>query len=304
MDGLIVIDKPVGPTSHDIVQKIRKLLGIRRIGHGGTLDPGAAGVLLITVGQATRFFPYLSAHDKSYDGMIRFGFATDTYDSSGRQAGPELLEFPPFEAVAPAMKAMEGEVLQVPPPYSAKKVGGTPGYRLARAGKEFALKPVPVRVRSFEPIEYRPPMLAFRTSCSSGTYIRSMAHDLGRILGCAAHLHSLRRTAVGPYVIEEAVSLPRIEEAVSAGLPSAILRPLEDLLPDVPAVIVRPQAEPRVRCGAPLSSADLDAFPPGDPLIAPEPQLYRLFDAEGRLLALAKSSSGQEKLLPCLVLNR
>lgn len=302
MNGLIIIDKPAGPTSHDIVQRVRKLLGLRRVGHGGTLDPDATGVLLVAVGQATRFFPFLSGHDKSYEGMIRLGFATDTYDSSGRRVSPESLDFPPAEAVAQAMRDMEGEILQTPPSYSAKKVDGTPGYKLARAEKEFTLKPVPVHVRAFEPQEYRPPMIAFRAVCSPGTYVRSLANDLGRVLGCGAHLHTLRRTAVGPYTIDKALPLVQVESAAAEGWLSRIVLPLEELLPDVPAAVVRPEAALRVRNGAPLSPDHLATGFPEETLFPPGSPLYRLLDRDGRLLAVARLSPGRERLLPFLVI--
>jgi tRNA pseudouridine55 synthase len=303
MDGLIIVDKPAGPTSHDIVQRVRKLLGIRRVGHGGTLDPDATGVLLVTVGQATRFFPYLSGHDKSYEGAIRLGFATDTYDSSGRQTSPESLDLPTAEGLARAMKNMEAKVLQTPPAYSAKKVDGTPGYRLARADKEFTLKPVPVHLRVFEALEYRPPLITFRAVCSSGTYIRSLAHDLGKDLGCGAHLHTLRRTSVGPYTLEMANSLVRIEEAAAAGELSSVVLPLENLLPDFPAAVVSPEAVHRIRNGAPISSVHLASGFPEGAGSPPGSALCRLLDGDGRFLALAKFSPDGESLRPFLVVG-
>lgn len=303
MDGLLIVDKPAGPTSHDIVQRVRKILGIRRVGHGGTLDPEATGVLLVAVGQGTRFFPFLSKHDKSYEGTIRLGFATDTYDASGRAVTPESRDIPPYEAVALAMKDLQGEISQTPPPYSAKKIAGTPGYRLARAGKEFSLKPVAVRVESFEPVAYEPPWLEFRTVCSSGTYVRSLAHDLGRALGCGAHLRSLRRTSVGPYTIDMAVPLARIEGAAAAGKLPEVVLPLEALLPEIPVAVIRPEALSRLRNGAPLFPEHLAAGGPAEEVRRPARTLIRLVDSNGRLLALASSDPDGERLLPHLVLG-
>ena len=303
MDGLLIIDKPAGPTSHDIVQRVRKILGLRRVGHGGTLDPEATGVLLVAVGQGTRFFPFLSKHDKSYEGTIRLGFATDTYDASGRAVTPESRDNPPFEAVARAMKDLRGEISQTPPPFSAKKVAGTPGYCLARAGKEFTLKPVAVRIESFEPVAYDPPWLDFRAVCSPGTYVRSLAHDLGRALGCGAHLRSLRRTSVGPYTVDMAVPLARIEEAAAAGRLSEVVLPLEKLLPELPVAVVRPEALPRLRNGAPLFPEHLASGGPAEEVRRPPRTHFRLVDANGRLLALARSGPDGERLLPVLVLG-
>ncbi len=302
MDGLLIIDKPAGPTSHDIVQRVRKILRLRRVGHGGTLDPGATGVLLVAVGQGTRFFPFLSEHDKSYEGTIRLGFATDTYDASGRATTPESRDMPPLKDVARAMKGLHGEITQAPPPYSAKKVAGTPGYRLARAGKEFTLKPATVRIMTFEPVAYAPPRLDFRAVCSSGTYVRSLAHDLGRTLGCGAHLRSLRRTSVGPYTVAMAVPLARIEEAAAAGRSSEVVLPLEKLLPEVPTACVRPEALPRLKNGAPLFPEHLAAGGPAEEARRPPRTLFRMVDANGRLLALARLGPDGERLHPLLVI--
>ncbi|MBN2265997.1 MAG: tRNA pseudouridine(55) synthase TruB, partial [Candidatus Aminicenantes bacterium] len=206
-DGLIVIDKPAGPTSHDVVRRVRRALGANRVGHGGTLDPDATGVLLVAVGQATRFFPFLAGEDKVYDGRIRLGFATDTYDASGRRVTDESAEFPDRGELLAAMKAFEGRLLQTPPRFSAKKVAGTPSYKLARAAREFSLAPVTVTVARFDLIGYRPPDVVFEVECSAGTYVRSIAHDLGLRLGCGAHLASLRRTSSGSFGLAEAVPL-------------------------------------------------------------------------------------------------
>ena len=215
-DGLLVIDKPGGLTSHDVVQRVRRLLGTRRVGHGGTLDPDATGVLLVAVGQATRFFPFLSKENKVYEGLIRLGYATDTYDASGRPAAAPCPVLPGRDAIEAAMKTFEGDILQTPPRFSAKKLAGKPVYKRARADEEFTLAPVAISVTKFSPGEYRPPVLAFTAACSAGTYIRSLAHDLGQILGCGAHLAALRRTSVGPYALDEAVPLACLEEAAEA----------------------------------------------------------------------------------------
>jgi tRNA pseudouridine55 synthase len=313
-DGLLVIDKPGGLTSHDVVQRVRLLLGTRRVGHGGTLDPDATGVLLVAVGQATRFFPFLSKENKVYEGLIRLGYATDTYDASGRPAAEPCPVLPGRDAIEAAMKTFEGNILQTPPRFSAKKLAGKPVYKLARADKAFTLAPVAISVTRFTPGEYRPPILAFTAACSAGTYIRSLAHDLGQNLGCGAHLAALRRTSVGPYTLAEAVPLARLEEAAASGPidPGAadvadgdavrFLRPLESLLPQVPAFVVRPEAEAYVRNGRPLGPAQLASPFPATPGTGADPGLARLLSEGGSLLALARPTPDRAGLHPFLVI--
>lgn len=301
-DGLIVIDKPAGPTSHDVVQRMRKALAMRRVGHGGTLDPDATGVLLVAAGQATRFFPFLSKEAKVYEGRIRLGFATDTYDASGRPVSELSSDLPDRGALAAAMKAFEGESLQTPPRYSAKKIAGRPVYKLARADKEFELKPVPVVITRFLLRDYRPPDLDFEAACSAGTYIRSLAHDLGWRLGCGAHLAVLRRTAVGPYRLDDAVALADFEEASARGEQARFILPLDRLLLWAPAVVVRPEAEPFVRNGRPLGTSDLASpFPEFSRPDAPD-ALARLLSTGGRLLALARPTPDGSALHPFVVI--
>jgi tRNA pseudouridine55 synthase len=310
-DGLLVIDKPGGPTSHDVVQRVRKLLGTRRVGHGGTLDPDATGVLLVAVGQATRFFPFLSKENKVYEGLIRLGYSTDTYDASGRPAAEPCPVLPGRDAIEAAMKTFEGDILQTPPRFSAKKLAGKPVYKRARADEEFTLAPVAISVTRFSPGEYRPPVLAFTAACSAGTYIRSMAHDLGQALGCGAHLAALRRTSVGPYTLAEAVPLARLEEAVAANPVDPVvadsgavrfLRPLESLLPQVPAVVVRREAEAYVRNGRPLGPAQLASPFPARAGTGADPSLARLLSEGGSLLALARPTPDGAGLHPFLVI--
>jgi tRNA pseudouridine55 synthase len=302
-DGLLVIDKPAGLTSHDVVSRVRRLLGVRRVGHGGTLDPDATGVLLVAIGQATRFFPYLSKEDKIYEGTIRLGFATDTYDASGCPSTEESLDFPSREILAGAMKCFEGTIHQTPPSFSAKKIGGKPVYKLARAHKEFTLKPSVVTVEWFRLRDYRPPLAVFETKCSAGTYVRSLAHDLGQRLGCGAHLKALRRTSVGPYALGDAVTLAALEEPGGKDEAAALILPLERLIPGVPAVAVRPEAEIRIRNGAALGPEHLGPPLPGAPPFPRETCVLRLFGESGKLLALARPSPDGESLHPFLVIT-
>jgi len=301
-DGLLVLDKPAGPTSHDVVERVRRVLGTRRVGHGGTLDPDATGVLLVAVGQATRFFPFLSRERKVYEGRIRLGFATDTYDASGRPISAAASVLPGRDEIAAAMAGFVGEILQVPPRFSAKKLDGQPVYKLARADREFTLAPVPVTVVRFDLRDFRPPGIDFEAECSAGTYIRSLAHDLGERLGCGAHLAALRRTRVGPYGLDQAVALDAFEDAGARGEAEKLLVPLEGLLPDVPAVHVRPEAEAFVRNGRPIGPSE-SAAPLPDPAAVTAAGLVRLIAGDGRLLALARPAAGGALLHPFLVLS-
>jgi tRNA pseudouridine55 synthase len=303
-DGLIVIDKPCGPTSHDVVQRVRRDLGLRRVGHGGTLDPDATGVLLVAAGQATRFFPFLSKEDKVYEGRIRLGFATDTYDASGRPLAAPCPVLPDRGTVLAAMAAFVGEILQTPPRYSAKKIGGRPVYRRARADEMFELEPVRVSIGRFVLRDYAPPDISFEAACSAGTYIRSLAHDLGQRLGCGAHLASLRRTSVGAYGLDQAVTLDAFEEAAARGEAERFIRPLDSLLPWAPGVVVRPEGQARVRNGRPLGPGHL-AIPMPDRDALPGDRrggLVRLLTPEGKLLGLARPSA-DGTLHPFLVIS-
>jgi len=307
MDGLIVVDKPAGLTSHDVVLRIRRLLGGGKTGHCGTLDPDATGLLLVTVGKATRLFPFLSSSEKTYQGTMRLGFSTDTYDASGRPTSPETTDFPPEAAVREAMRAYEGLIRQVPPPYSAKKLDGKPLYKLARAEQEVSPKPQDVRVFSFTLESWRPPLVDFKASCASGTYIRSLAHDLGRQLGCGAHLASLRRIRSGEFEIGDSHLLEEVEQLGSAGSLPTVLVPMEKLLPGLPALSVDDDAVERVRHGNSVRIGTEGPKPATDgnegetPGSAPG-TVYRLLGRDGRLLALARKAAAEGEFAPFLVL--
>jgi tRNA pseudouridine55 synthase len=224
-DGLLLLDKDPGFTSHDAVQRVRRVLKQKKIGHCGTLDPDATGLLLLTLGTATRLTRFLIRAPKVYEGLIRFGTATDTYDASGRvtaEAPPEAVAALALAGVAEAMSAFEGEIQQQPPPYSAKKVQGVKYYELARRGEEVPTETKEVTVYEFAPVGGlgEDGGLRFRLACSSGTYARGLAHDLGAALGVGAHLAELRRTRIGGFQTEDAVRLPRLEELVEGGEPA------------------------------------------------------------------------------------
>lgn len=286
MDGLIIVDKPAGLTSHDVVLKIRKWLKIKKAGHTGTLDPMATGVLIITLGQATRLFPYLSKMDKTYSGEIRLGQATDTYDAEGRPVGPLCDEYPSEDTLRLAMSEFEGEISQLPPPYSAKKINGQPAFKLAREGKTPELKPVKVNVYRFLLLDYQPPLVRFLVECSSGTYVRTLAHDLGQRVGCGAHLSQLRRLAVGTYTEQEAFSLDKIQELLASGHKERLIIPLDYLLPDYPAIYLDTQGEKIFSHGQIIELDRVSRVTLGR-RSAWKQFLYRVFSEKGRLLGLA-----------------
>jgi len=305
MDGLILVDKPQGATSHDVVARIRRILGQQRVGHFGTLDPLATGLLLVAVGSATRLFPCYSKHDKVYSGEMRLGFSTDTYDAQGKPTSEESGCFPDQGILVEAMKRFVGPLEQVPPPYSAKKVEGKPLYKWARAKKTVRPRASSVVVYAFDLKGYSPPFVRFDVHCASGTYVRSLAHDLGQTLGCGAHLAGLRRLSVGGYGIGEALSLEEIEKLAGEGNREGFLLPLESLLPEAPKAVLSEPGCRRLQKGSPLPAEFvLKLIPavPSSPPAAECSQAYRLFSLEGRFLALAKPVEGKKAFLPFLVL--
>jgi len=231
VSGVLVVDKPVGLTSHDVVQIIRRGTGIRRAGHTGTLDPRASGVLVVLVGPAVRLSEFVSASDKRYQATIRLGSSTETYD-----AETEPTEEMPVDieesAFADLLKGYIGEIEQVPPPYSAVKVEGKPAYERARDGEEVDLEPRMINVYNLEVLEWAPPEVVIDVHCSSGTYVRSLAHDLGEELGIGAHLVGLRRTMSGQFTLRHAVSLRRLREAFESGTWAEFLIPAAEALGD------------------------------------------------------------------------
>ena len=217
-DFVLPVDKPEGPTSHDVVHAARKALGERRIGHTGTLDPFASGLLLLCVGRATRLAEYLSSLDKTYEAVALLGTSTDTYDREGRtlavRGGWEGLTSADLEAV---LARFRGEIEQVPPVYSAKKIAGVAAHRRVRRGEEVSLAPARVNIHALEITAIELPRVGLRVRCSTGTYVRSLAHDVGEALGVGAHLVSLRRTAMESLAVERAVSIPALTEAHAGG---------------------------------------------------------------------------------------
>jgi len=259
MNGVVIIDKPAGLTSHDVVGRARRILGERSIGHLGTLDPMATGVLPLVVGNFTRLAQFYLHSEKCYEGTIRFGFSTDTYDAEGDPISPPQdvsLDKEKLEVVAAKFR---GAMEQVPPPFSAKKIKGVPAYKLARKHQEVILKPVQVEIKELEILSVNKDRVQFRAQVASGTYMRSVAHDMGRLLGCGAHLEILRRTAVSEFRLAEACTLEELAQAVRKSdverTPSSVGGPftIEDLdkyfvhprklLPEFPSVLAGPTSE-------------------------------------------------------------
>lgn len=235
VSGVLVVDKPVGLTSHDVVQIVRRGTGIRRAGHTGTLDPRASGVLVILVGPAVRLSEYVSASDKRYQATIKLGASTDTYDEEGTITGsaPEVdIEKITEESFDEILQQFVGEIEQVPPPYSAVKVKGRKAYDMARKGEEVDLEPRLINVYSLEVLEWAPPEAVIDVYCSSGTYVRSLAHDMGKALGTGAYLIGLRRTKSGRFTLRDAVQLRRLQEAFDAGDWYRYLIPAAEALAD------------------------------------------------------------------------
>jgi tRNA pseudouridine55 synthase len=276
MDGVIVLDKPIGPTSHDMVARTRRVLGIKRIGHLGTLDPLATGVLPLVVGRATRLAQFFRNRDKTYEGRMRLGFATDSYDCTGTRVGETSDSMPEGAELELIFRELTGNLQQVPPPVSAKKVGGVEAYKLARKNIEVELPPSNVQVMEFSLLDYEPPYARFRVHCSGGTYVRSLVHDAGRRAGCGAHVDELRRTASGEFMIEQAVTLEHLAELLTEDRAADALVPAEKLLPEVPCYKVPPMLVNVV-----LTGRDFRTVPPVN---APR---IKVLSHEGKLIAIA-----------------
>lgn len=265
MNGLVLIDKPKGCTSHDVVNRWRRLARTRRAGHLGTLDPMATGLLLIMTGNATRLARFFEKQDKTYEAEIRFGFVSDTYDADG-VVEPTGKRLPEPAAVDAALNNFRGSFLQTPPPVSAKKINGVPAYKLARKQQPVELAPVPVEIKSMVVHETRPDALSLTATVSAGTYIRSLAHDLGIALGCGAILNSLRRTASGAFRIDNARTLDQLEVLASKEqLNQAVLHAV-DMLPEFPSAYVDAATELQIRQGRDFRTSPFTVTP-GAPFV-------------------------------------
>jgi tRNA pseudouridine55 synthase len=295
--GLLAVDKQKGISSHEAVARVRRLLGTRKAGHFGTLDPNATGLLLIALGQATRFFDFYVKQDKLYSGLIRFGYATSTYDAEG----PPLGEARPVDLRALDLEALlagfRGTMLQVPPAFSAKKFKGKPLYTYARRQEPVTVAPVEVRIHELSGRVVDAATLEFRALTSSGTYIRSLAHDLGQKAGCGAFLLELKRERIGAFGLETAVSLEQLAALAARGEALQAVIPIERLLEEYPKMIVNPVGRRCICNGQALKAADvLKIFP------AASNAYFRIFDDEGKFLAIAAKEPHAMSFKPYLVI--
>jgi tRNA pseudouridine55 synthase len=282
VNGLLVIDKPGGITSHDVVNRLRKITAEKSIGHLGTLDPMATGVLPLLLGKFTRLAQFFSSAEKSYTGTIRFGVATDTYDAEGEAIDKPIEPNFSLDDLHRAASRFRGEMQQMPPPFSAKKIGGTPAYKLARAGKEVELKPSTVRIDSFRIVALNGSDASFVMTISAGGYVRSIAHELGSDLGCGAHLASLRRTQAGVFTLAEAHTLDELQPIAGniEALEEFCMHP-RSLLPAMPSVTADAQTIGRLRNGA---QANLPEFTAAS--------MVKVFAGQRDLFAIATRVAG------------
>lgn len=278
MNGIFNVDKPAGMTSHDVVAVIRKISGESRVGHAGTLDPMATGVLLICIGQATRVVEYLTDHDKKYHARIRLGVETDTYDATGTLVAETQVSVT-VEQVEEALTGFTGRISQHPPAYSAIKQNGVPLYKLARQGIEVETQPREVEIYSILLTAFTPPDLEIDLHCSKGTYVRSLAHDLGVKLGCGAHLAALKRTASGQFTLENALPLDRLRDAFANHFAEQFLNPIDEALLQFEAIVVEPGIVKRIQQGSPLVCEREYSTP-----------LLRVYSTRGELIGILEPS--------------
>ena len=287
MNGLLVLDKPAGLTSHDVVDVVRRATGERSVGHLGTLDPMATGVLPLLLGKYTRLAQFFATSDKSYTGTIRFGFATDTFDIEGTPAADPR----PLPHALPELRTLaarfRGEMQQTPPVFSAKKIGGVPAHKLARAGKPVEVKPARIVIHRFELLSLEGPSptevsAQFEIHVSAGGYVRSVAHELGQLAGCGAHLSTLRRTQAGPFTLAQSITLDDLKAlaASSAAIEQRLPHP-RTLLPEMPSVTVDEQLAGRLRNGMQVNLPDFSGA-----------ALVKVFTSPVELLAIAKRVAG------------
>ena len=299
MDGALLMNKPRGKTSHDVVEAVRRIVGFRQIGHLGTLDPLATGVLALLLGRSTRLAQFYAGRRKRYACLFRFGFATDTYDADGEPLGPDSAPQLSREELEPLAAEFTGRFAQMPPPFSAKKIHGRPAHELARKKKPVELKPVEVDVYEFRLLEVQGSLARFVIECGAGTYIRSLAHDMGGRQGSGAHLAEITRTAVGEFTLDMTVTLEELQEATQKGRLADLVIPPERLLPDLPRVTVLPIIEKRVRHGAQFK-VQMAQIQPGHVTPAPgapsqidslewKPARLRVFNQHERLIAIAQA---------------
>ena len=281
MNGVLIIDKPAGLTSHDVVNRVRRILGQRSVGHLGTLDPLATGVLPLVLGSLTRLAQFYTTSEKVYEGVIRFGFATDTYDAEGEPINPPASVQVTLEQCRELAAGFQGMIEQIPPPFSAKKIHGMPAYKLARKHKEVPLKPVQVEIKEFEILGAERDCASFRARVASGTYMRSVAHEMGQQMGCGAHLASLRRTALAEFELAEAHPLDELESAAKAGRVDEIFIHPRKLLPQFPSVTATEEMAARIRSGRTVNLPELSRA-----------KQVKVFYGQSELIAVATRVAG------------
>lgn len=308
MNGALIIDKPAGITSHDVVARVRKIIGERRVGHTGTLDPFATGVLVVLVGRATRLAQFLGGAEKEYEAVIRLGVSTDTGDLTGTPlaSGTARLQRPKPENIEVAMSSLRGEIQQIPPMHSAKKIEGRKLYELARKGEEVARKPVSVTVSKFERIPAGESQLkenddgtsdlSVRVICSAGTYVRTLAEDLGKQLGVGAHLAELRRTRAGHFRLEAAITLEQLAELAESNLAGAKLLPPDAVLSHLPAIDLTADEVTRTLHGIDVNLDQREVLNWG------EGELVRLRNPDGHLIAVGTFDESRNAVHPKVVI--
>ena len=290
MDGILPINKAVGMTSHDVVASVRKLLKQKRVGHTGTLDPLASGVLPLCLGQATRVAEYLSEDGKAYEAQIVFGAVTDTYDREGSIIRSTNTDTLTREHIEEALPHFIGKQWQIPPRYSAVKIQGQRAYTLARAGTEVVLEPRSVEIFALDILAWHSPMLSLRIECGKGTYIRSLAYDLGERLGCGAYLGALIRTRSGPFTLAESVTLAQVEQHSAEGTVAPMLFPAHRTLQNYPACRLDAETAQRVLHGNAFTYPAL-----GD---APAQHMVRVYAPDGAFIAIAYWDAQQHQWQP------
>jgi tRNA pseudouridine55 synthase len=281
MNAVVIIDKPAGLTSHDVVNRVRRILQQRAVGHLGTLDPLATGVLPLLLGSLTRLAQFYTASEKTYQGIIRFGFATDTYDAEGEATTPPQNLKVSLEDVQELAARFRGPIEQMPPPFSAKKIHGVPAYKLARKRQDVPLKPVHVEIKEFEILEVDADRAHFRARVASGTYMRSVAHDMGRQMGCGAHLETLRRTALAEFELAEAYTLEELAAALNQDRAQDLFVHPRRLLPELPCVTANDEAASRVRSGRAVNLPELSGA-----------RQVKVFYGQRELIAIATRVAG------------
>jgi tRNA pseudouridine55 synthase len=281
MNAVLIIDKPAGLTSHDVVNRVRRILRERSVGHLGTLDPSATGVLPLVVGSLTRLAQFYTASEKAYEGVIRFGFATDTYDADGEAVGTPQTAAPTLDEVRQIAAGFRGFVEQMPPSFSAKKIQGVPAYKLARKQQEVVLKPVRVEIKEFEILTVDGDRATFRARVASGTYLRSVAHDMGQQMGCGAHLGSLRRTAVAEFNLTDARTLEELQTAANGGALEDLFVHPRKLLPRLPSVTANEDMAANIRSGRTVNLPDFS-----------KAQQVKVFSGQRELIAIATRVAG------------